>query len=181
MQVGEQIRRLRSLRKISLTDLSKTSGVQIATLSRIENGKMTGTLESHIAIAKAIGIDITELYQALQQDEPVASPESTAEPVAASDGKSSQEILARQVTSKRMLPALIKIEPKGATPTEKLPPASERFLYVLDGAIDVKLKSQTIRLAAKTSLYFNAAQPHSIENAGDKTAKVLSLTTPVVL
>jgi len=181
MQVGEQIRRIRALRKMSLTELAQGSGVQIATLSRIENNKMTGTLESHMAIAKALGTDITELYQTLQEVEPVTAQESAAEPLAVSDGKVSQEILARQVTSKKMLPALIKIEPKGETALEQLTPGAERFVYVMDGAVNVKLKAQTVRLTAKTSLYFNASQPHSLENAGEKVAKVLSVTTPVVL
>ena len=182
MKVGEQIKKFRALRKMSLTELSKTTGVQIATLSRIENNKMTGTLESHLAIAKALNIDIAELYQPLQQEElmlPAAA--DTAEPLTVSDGKASQEILARQITTKKMLPALIRIEPKGATSLEKLTPGAERFIYILEGTVDVKLPTQTLRLPAKTSLYFNAAQPHSIENTLEKVARLLCVTTPVVL
>ena len=182
MKVGQQIERLRQAKKMSLTQLAKDSGVQIATLSRIENGKMTGTLESHMRIAQALAVDITELYQNLQQDDPVVSGQGElATPVVESDDKWSQEILARQVSSKKMLPAIIKIEADGSTPIEAMPGGTEQFLYVLEGSIEIKLKDQTVRLTPKMSLYFNASMPHSIENPGAKPAKVLSISTPVHL
>src|ERR1700690_2636080 len=67
MYIGEKIRAIRKSKRISLTELSEISGLQMATLSRIENKKMVGTLDSHIQIAKALGIDITELYKGLSQ------------------------------------------------------------------------------------------------------------------
>lgn len=48
MHIGRIIRRLRKERKITLLELSQKSGVAIATLSRIETGKMTGRLKSHL-------------------------------------------------------------------------------------------------------------------------------------
>jgi transcriptional regulator with XRE-family HTH domain len=182
MKIGQQIERLRKLKKMSLTQLAKDSGVQIATLSRIENNRMTGTLDSHVAIAKALGVDITELYQNLQKEDPLkAGQGETFTAISSSDGKTSQEILARQVSSKKMLPMLVKIEPKGSTAVEALPGGTERFVYVLEGTVEVKLKDQTVRLTPKMSLYFNASGPHSIDNTGARPAKVISVSTPVHL
>jgi phosphoribosylamine-glycine ligase len=58
-QKGEIIHGLRKEKKITLLELSEKSGVALATLSRIENGKMTGTLKSHMNICKTLEIDIT--------------------------------------------------------------------------------------------------------------------------
>ena len=55
MFIGQRIKQLREAQKMTLTELSEKSGVQLATLSRMENMKMTGTLESHIAIAQTLG------------------------------------------------------------------------------------------------------------------------------
>ena len=49
MYIGEKLHAIRKAKRISLTELSEKSGVQMATLSRIENKKMVGTLESHMA------------------------------------------------------------------------------------------------------------------------------------
>jgi transcriptional regulator with XRE-family HTH domain len=181
-QLGVHIQEIRKLRRISLTELARNSGVQIATLSRIENDKMTGTLESHLNIAKALGIDITELYQGLKESAP--SPIKATdklEPVSALNDKVSCEILARQASSKKMLPAMIKIEGKGATAQEQREALSERFLFVLEGTVVVKVKDQAIRLEKNSSLYFNASMPHTIENPNAAAAKLLSVITPVSL
>ena len=61
MKIGKRIRQLRKERNMTLEDLSKKCGVALATLSRMENDKMTGTLDSHNRICKALGASITEL------------------------------------------------------------------------------------------------------------------------
>ncbi len=182
MNIGIQIKKIRKLKKISLTTLSQDSGVQIATLSRIENGKMTGTLQSHFMIAKALGLDISELYQGMQENEsiPIIS-EENIEAISAPNEKVSREILSRQATSKRMLPTLIKIEGKGISGIEKFPPGSERFVWILEGSLTAHVKDQSIKLTSHTSLYFNASFPHHFENPYTTTVKFLSVLTPVTL
>ena len=63
MHIGDAIQELRLKRNLSLSELSSRSGVQIATLSRMENGLMTGTIEVHIEIAKTLGVQLNEIYK----------------------------------------------------------------------------------------------------------------------
>jgi transcriptional regulator with XRE-family HTH domain len=182
LQIGQQIQRLRKLKKISLTELARTSGVQIATLSRIENGKMTGTVESHIQIARSLNVDITELYQTLRPEDAVpVTPRDHLEVISAPNDKVSTEILTRQSASKKMLPSLVRLQGKSATRIEKGPAGSEKFVFVLDGTVLVRIGEQTIKLTEKSSLYFAASQPHSFENPLSGMAKFLCITTPVIL
>ncbi len=182
LQIGQQVQRLRKLKKISLTELATTSGVQIATLSRIENGKMTGTVESHIQIAQSLGVDITELYQTLRPEDAVpVTPKDRLEVISAPNDKVATELLTRQSASKKMLPSLIRIHGKSSTTTDKGIPGSEKFIFILDGTIVVHIGDQAIKLTEKSSLYFSAAQPHSFENPLSATAKILCITTPVAL
>ncbi len=181
-ELGQHIKQLRKIRRISLTDLAKDSGVQIATLSRIENGKMTGTLGSHLNIAKALGVDITELYQGLKEKTPAPiKAEDTLEAVSSVNEKDSCEILSRQPSTKKMLPSLIKINGKGSLFQEEPNSLSEKFIFVLEGVVLIKVKDQAIRLEKNASLYFNASLPHTIENPNSTTAKILSVVTPVSL
>jgi transcriptional regulator with XRE-family HTH domain len=53
MNIGDNIKSQRLKRRLTLTELSLKSGVQLATLSRIENNKMSGTVKSHKSIAQA--------------------------------------------------------------------------------------------------------------------------------
>jgi len=47
---------------MTLSKLSKRTGVAVTTLSRMENNRMVGTLESHLKIAQALGMPLGALY-----------------------------------------------------------------------------------------------------------------------
>src|SRR3989338_3880805 len=61
--LGQRIRHLRKARKLTLVEIAKKTGIDQATLSRIENGVMIGTLNSHMRIATALGIPLPDLYE----------------------------------------------------------------------------------------------------------------------
>ena len=68
MKLGKRLKALRKEKKITLKELSEKSGVQIATLSRIENDIMTGTLQSHINICRVLGISLSDFYRELENE-----------------------------------------------------------------------------------------------------------------
>lgn len=183
MFIGKRLKELREAKKMSLTELSKRSGIQIATLSRIENRKMIGTLDSHMSIAKALGVNLPELYADIAPGEKkidVQTSQSQKDIFLHSD-KSSYEILTSKVLSKKMMPTLIKIEPQGKTDTEQNQPGTEKFIFVLEGEIEAKIGSDTYVLARHHSLYFDASLPHYFANSADSVARVISVVTPVAL
>jgi HTH-type transcriptional regulator, repressor for puuD len=179
LQIGTQIKKIRKNRRISLTALAQASGVQLATLSRMENGKMTGTLQSHFQIAKALGVDIIDLYQGIKEESQPEVIDERVEVLTPPNDKVAIEILSRQPSTKRMLPTLIRIEPRSSTDMDKNDPGTEMFVFVIEGKVTVRIKEQAINLDRNSSLYFNAALPHSFENTGNVPAKLLSVTTPV--
>src|SRR5277367_6251365 len=165
MYIGEKLHALRKAKRISLTELSEKSGVQMATLSRIENKKMVGTLESHMAIAKALGIDITELYKGLSHQNAIIDfgHDKNTDVFTHSD-EASFEILTKNIMNKRMMPILIRIEEGGKTNKEQNQGGSEKFLFVLDGHVEVTINAQIFTLHKYNTLYFDAALPHSFRN-----------------
>ena len=183
MYIGKRVQELRKVKGMSLTELAEKSGVQIATLSRIEHMKMTGTLESHMNIARALGVDVTQLYSAIIKEEDkaaVQTPKSATDVFVHSD-KSSYEILTSNVLGKRMMPILLKIEPEGRTNTEQNPPGSEKFVFVLEGKIEIQVGEKSYPLAKHNTLYFDASLKHRFINKGNVTAKVICVGTPVAL
>ena len=63
---GSSLRMLRRKRKMPLNRLSELSGIQIATLSRMETNKMIGTLKSYANIAKVLRLKLSELFTELE-------------------------------------------------------------------------------------------------------------------
>ena len=183
MLIGDKLHEIRKAKKVTLTELSEKSGVQLATLSRIENKKMTGTLESHMAIAKALGIEVVELYNSVirEKKQIEVSEGAQSSEVFTHNEKSSFEILTKNVLSKQMMPTLIRIEAGGTTQQEQGAPNSEKFLFVLEGAVEAIIDTKPFRLDKNNTLYFDASLPHKFKNAGRSTAKLLCVATPVSL
>lgn len=179
------MKELRKAKKMSLTELAEKSGVQIATLSRMENQRMTGTLESHIQIAKALDVDLTILYKdvAAQGQEAKVEIQEDAGPadVFNYSEKSSYEILTNKVLNKKMMPILLKIEPNGQTNNEQNSAGSEEFIFVLEGQVTLKINEKDYHLRQGNTLYFDASLPHVFINEGKDVTKLICVTTPVAL
>ncbi|MDE1921687.1 MAG: helix-turn-helix transcriptional regulator [Candidatus Omnitrophica bacterium] len=182
MYIGERLHAIRKAKKVSLTELSEKSRVQMATLSRIENKKMVGTLESHIQIAKALGIDVTELYKGITQENAIIDfgPEKNMDVFTHSD-EASFEILTKNIMNKKMMPTLVRIEEGGKTNKEQASGGTEKFIFVLDGHVEINVNNQIFNLHKYNTLYFDASLPHYLRNTGKGTAKLICVGTPVSL
>lgn len=183
MLIGEKVRQLRKSMRISLSELSEKSGIQIATLSRIEHQKMTGTIDSHFKIAKALDVDITVLYNDIIREKSSIDiqTEKTNTDIFVHSNKSSYEILTKNILSKKMMPILLTIEPEGLTNKEQCKPGSEKFIFVIEGDILVIINNKEYPLSKANTLYFDSSQDHYYKNAGYITDKILAVGTPVEL
>lgn len=184
--LGLRLRMLRKAQRVTLVELAKGSGVDAATISRIETGRMTGTLESHIRLATALGVKITELYAGIEEAR--AKGAATVQPAGAASevyvheaGKSSIAMLTSEVLKKKLMPVLVTIEPGGSTHKEEAKVGTEKFLYILEGAVEARVGEATHQLKRGSSLYLDASIPHSLRNPGGRIARCLSVVTPPVL
>lgn len=62
-KLGENLKRIRTKKKITQTELAKTLGVDKSFVSNIENGKTNPTLSTIADLAKALEVAITELFK----------------------------------------------------------------------------------------------------------------------
>jgi transcriptional regulator with XRE-family HTH domain len=179
MYIGEKLKEIRKEKRVTLLELSEKSGVQMATLSRIENHKMTGTLESHMQIAKALGIDLTQLYaNVIRGTKRIDIGKDPAADIFVHSDKASFEILTTKASSKKMLPTLITVEPKGRTNNEQFKLGSERFIYVVEGTITILIDNEIFELGLGNSMYFDSSLEHRFENKGEVAAKILCVGSP---
>jgi len=180
MHVGEIIHVLRKERKMTLLELSNKSGVALATLSRMENGKMTGTLESHMNICKALEISLPGLYRDLEASTKTVDVQTkkTRTDVFVHDKKATSEILAPNVLNKKMMPTMIKIAKGGNTHNEETKPGFEKFAYVLDGKVEANIGGERYILGRGDTLYFESSAPHHFRNVGAVEARLICVITP---
>lgn len=183
MHVGDIIKKLRKEKKMTLLELSKSSGVALATLSRMENAKMTGTLESHMNICRALEMELPELYKNLSHPKKTVELQTKEErtDVFIHDRKSTSEMLANKVLSKKMMPVLVKLSKGGNTHKEETKPGVEKFIYVLDGKVMAEIGQERFDLTKGDTLYFESSLPHYFKNIGTGEARIISVTCPPTL
>ena len=107
--LGMRLRMLRKSQKMTLVELSKATGVDIATISRVETGVMTGTLECHMRLAAALGVKVTDLYAGIEEARvkdavTVQLSGKTAEAYVHQAGKSSISMLTTDILRKKLMP-----------------------------------------------------------------------------
>ncbi|MFA5142889.1 MAG: cupin domain-containing protein [Candidatus Omnitrophota bacterium] len=182
MHVGQIIHKLRTAKQMTLIELSEKSGVALATLSRIENGKMTGTLKSHIKICAALGIVLPDLYKELPSSKKLLElkPKGTDRKVSVHDKRSSSIILASNIQGKAMLPLLITLAKGARTGTEEGNHGIEKFVYLLDGKIDAEIGEELYSLGPGDTIYFDSSAPHHFRNVGAGEARIISVTSLAV-
>lgn len=178
--LGDRIRSLRHARKLTLVEIAKKTGIDQATLSRIETGRMTGTLESHMKLADVLGIRLPQLYDTVISQIHADKEKSVLKKLEgfSPSGGAVAELLTTGILQKKMMPILLKLKPRGRTEVEKYPALTERFLYVLKGSLEVRVGKETKALGQGESLYFDASSPHRLRNTSRSESRCLSVMTP---
>ncbi len=158
MNIGRIIKAFRKEKKMTLVELSAKSGVALATLSRMENGKMTGTLESHMRIAEALEVKLTDLYKNLELKgkKVEVMTKATHADAFIHDKKAASEMLTSKVLNKKMMPVMIKIHKDGSTHKEETKPGVEKFIYVLNGKVEANIGEEKYNLTKGDTLYFSS-------------------------
>lgn len=177
MHIGQIIRKLRKEKKISLSELSQKSGVALATLSRMENGKMTGRLESHIGISKALGLILPELYKDLAPSKKAVEVRKAHKEVFVHNKGASYEPLTSNAPHK-MAAYNIRIAKNGITDKATNKPVVEKFVYILQGRIEAVIGDERYNLTKGDRLYFDSPPAHYFKNTGNGEARLICIVCP---
>ena len=179
MDLGQRIKDLRGT--IKQREFAKRCCIDASTINKIEKGSLIGTLDIHIKICQALGISLSTLYKDVYEEK-INPLEVTLEKPLTLDKKISRHILARNVLlNKRMLPEILILEEEKQL-QENLPPDTQRFIYVLEGKVEIGIKNEKHTLNHDQSLYItDASIQHSLRNIGLSPAAILVVTNPIVL
>ncbi len=166
--VGPRLRALRQRRDLTLTSLSRTTGISVSTLSRLESGGRKPTLELLLPIARAHGVPLDELVGA----PPVGDPRVRAAPV--------------QMHGMTMWP--LSTQPGGLQAYKlQIPAGSARgepeqkthegydWLYVLSGRLRLVLAEHDLVLGRGEAAEFDTRTPHWFGSADEHAVELLAL------
>ena len=181
MHLGKTLKILRKEKHITLVDLAKKSGVAIATLSRIENGKMIGRVESHIKLCEVLGVTLPELYKDFSKKTLDVAKDKVGHTVGIQNKSFSSELLISDTHNKKIIPLVIRIVKGGRTPTDKTNTGVDKFIYMLQGKVEAHIGDETYGLSGNDSIYFDSSVPHYFKNTGIGEARLVCIIAPPIL
>ncbi len=182
VKINNRLQEIRKKKGLSISELSRHSGVNAQTISRIESNKTVGTIETYAKLAFALRVDLSEIFKKIKTSDPVIEIFNTKDDSNISFYKSAAyQVLGKKLSFKRMLPELITIEPQGQTENTRNKINSDKFVYVLTGDIEAVIDSKHYRLLRNSCIYFDASYPHHFKNKKKAEAKLLSITAPLTL
>lgn len=167
--VARQIRLLRDQQNLSQQALADASGMSRNTLSLLERGKTSPTLDTLQRLADALQVGIGAFF------EDVARPDVAYDKADVGlSGPASEWAADRgDYGIDGLISALIlRLEPR-ARCGSLLPHGGQEFIYCLSGRCLFFVDDQTYVLESGDSLRFDGRLPHYCQNPGQETAKAL--------
>lgn len=159
--------RLRSLRQSlgwSLDVLAERSHLSPSTISRLETGKRSVSLDVLVPLARALQIDLDTLLEADTPDTDVV-----IRPVPSHRPGTTTWPLSRPTGSTTALK--MRLEPTSTSPEPRVHPGHD-WLYVLEGRINLTLGERRIVVETGEAAEFSTMTPHAFE-AIDRVAELL--------
>jgi transcriptional regulator with XRE-family HTH domain len=165
MILGNVIKRTRLEQGKTIKDVAKKANVTISLLSQIENNKANPSINSLMAIAKALNVPISSFFD---NHEVVTSPVVKSykrRPIPTQDGVTFY--LLTPVRKDLSIEFKYTVYEKGGTSGHYHTHQGEECGIVLEGRLEVIYGDETYILEAGDSIHLDSTKPHTMKNIYD--------------
>ena len=171
-QIGEEFKRIRKERKMTLRELSERSGLSVSFLSQVERGISTITFTSLRKIAEALGVSVNFFFEP-EADSPI---KKRSLKKSADQPNFTYTSLAGDRDQPMFIPARIELK-AGESQTAPYSHQGQEFVYVLEGELKVMLEGHEETLYPHESLHIDSSKKHTWYNETDKPVVLLVVST----
>ncbi len=170
--LGEQIRQLRKLRKLSLQQLSEATGRSIGFLSQLERGKSQPSVSDLNKLATALAVPYGVFFSQAPAHERGLVVRQAHRPVLHYAEGVSDALLSPGFAGGLQL-MLTHFAPGASSGPQTLCHGGDQGGMVLCGQLELWVDEQCHLLAAGDSFSFNSSRPHRYCNPGNEEAQVV--------
>lgn len=174
--IGPRLRELRELHGLSLRALAAASGVSVALLSQVENGRSEPSIATLRKLAPVFDADIAELFHEPAAPRVHLSRPGTRTILTAPTGMVGYERLTPGRGDLEVLRAVL--QPGEASAAEPRGHESTECVYVVAGAVVVEIGAEEHHVRTAESITFDSRLPHRFRNPFDDAAEILVSVTP---
>jgi transcriptional regulator with XRE-family HTH domain len=161
--VRTRLRTLRNTLGLSLDELAARTNLSPSTISRVETGKRTISLDILLPLAAALHVDLDALLDVRSDDDVVIRPTPNR------SGKRTTWMLSRPTGS--TIAVKMRLEPSRSTAPPRVHPGHDWF-FVLEGRVRLLLGEREITVETGEAAEFATMTPHAFE-AIDGTAELI--------
>jgi transcriptional regulator with XRE-family HTH domain len=175
--VGENLKRLRSQRNLSLEKLAQQSGVSRAMLGQIELGQSAPTINVLWKIARGLGVTFSALLTAQPRSGPRVLRGREARILSSADRKFTSRALFPVNEPRRVEFYELRLAAGGVEHADAHAPGTVENLVVTTGEVEIESASGTETLSSGDAILFEADVPHVYRNRGRSEAVMFLVMT----
>lgn len=174
--LGENLRRLRNERNLSLGQLAERSGVSKVMLSQIERGDSNPTVNTLWKIANGLGVSYSSLMESSSPEVSVVRAEDVPTHVT-EDGAYRLGCYFANEPGRGFEIYETQLDAGHHHATEGHGPGTEEFVLVEDGAVTIAVGGDPHLLGAGDAIHFDASRPHVYRNEGSGCCHMVMINT----
>jgi transcriptional regulator with XRE-family HTH domain len=163
--VRTRLRSLRTTLGLSLDELAERTNLSPSTISRVETGKRSISLDVLLPLATALQVDLDALLDVHSDDDVVIRPEPSQ------SGERTTWMLSRPTMA--TVAIKLRIEPTRAAPEQRVHPGHD-WLFVIAGRVRLSLGEREVIVEAGESAEFATMTPHAV-SAVDAPAELIMI------
>jgi len=177
--IGEKLRRLRLRKKIGLVDLGRHTGLSAAMLSKVERGRLFPTLPTLLRIAMVFNVGLEHFFS---DSPPLAAVARKQERLAFDEKFDGREVVYSFecldfTAGARKLNAFYAEFPRtAATRVRTHAHEGVEFIYVLSGALTIRIGEEENRLRKEDAIYFDSSVAHGYRSIGNSPCSAVVVT-----
>lgn len=175
--VGRCLRELRLRRELSLRALADQSGLNVNTLSLIENGKTSPSVSTLQQLAGALQVPITAFFETELKKTGISYQKAGQHPLATFDFGTVEDLGAGLIPQSGQ-PFLLTVGPKTSSGPIPIVHTGREFVFCLEGQLSYGIEDQVYHLNPGDSLLFEAYLPHCWQNSGETATRLLLVLCP---
>ncbi len=173
VELGQRVKQLRVQKGLTLKMIEASVGVSATHVSEVERGRTSPTVGALCKIASALGVNPSYLI-----DFPIGQAVSVTRPgerlvVGTPDRMFEAEVLTQQQPYAEITSLVVTVQPGTSNRFVRGAHPGDKFLYILEGLLEVTFGSNTYVLHTGDSLHFKATLPQEMRNLSEGPCRIL--------
>jgi transcriptional regulator with XRE-family HTH domain len=178
VEVGERLRAIRRLRRITLKTVADRSDLSESFLSQVERGRANASVASLKRIAAALGVNVADLFEPNDSTVRPRVLRREARPTL-TFGTLGRKFMLTPRPLEHLQVILGELDAGGSTGDDPYTHGdSEELLVVLSGIVSLQVGTELFELSTGDSIDYRSSSPHRLTNIGGEPAEVMWIISP---